>query len=166
MDPSFIHAWLCNAMHWWFGKQSFTEFPISSKQWYLHYTLYIQKNPHRVISLLTSRGNSLGIGQLSSLPWPIPVFQVFAWNFSCFETLSFYHLSVLSTDKPRQLFCLRWCAHSVHFQENACQTPIILSSANGIPWKKQKCWDFPGGPLVKTPRFQCRGHGFNHWLGN
>ena len=26
--------------------------------------------------------------------------------------------------------------------------------------------DFPGGPLVKTPCFHCRGHGFNPWLGN
>ena len=22
-------------------------------------------------------------------------------------------------------------------------------------------WDFPGGPAVKTPRFQCRGPGFD-----
>ena len=26
-------------------------------------------------------------------------------------------------------------------------------------------WDFPGGPVVKTPRFHCRGHGFDLWLG-
>ena len=26
--------------------------------------------------------------------------------------------------------------------------------------------DFPGGPVVKTPRFQCRGCGFIHWSGN
>ena len=22
-------------------------------------------------------------------------------------------------------------------------------------------WDFPGGPVVKTPCFHCRGHGFH-----
>ena len=22
-------------------------------------------------------------------------------------------------------------------------------------------WDFPGDPVVKTPHFQCRGHGFD-----
>ena len=27
-------------------------------------------------------------------------------------------------------------------------------------------WDFPGGPVVKTPYFQCRGHKFNPWSGN
>ena len=35
--------------------------------------------------------------------------------------------------------------------------------------KKEKIknvWDFRGGPVVKTPRFQCRGCGFNPWLGN
>ena len=26
--------------------------------------------------------------------------------------------------------------------------------------------DFPGGPVVKTPRFRCRGHGFHPWSGN
>ena len=26
--------------------------------------------------------------------------------------------------------------------------------------------DFPGGPVVKTPRSQCRGPGFNPWSGN
>ena len=26
--------------------------------------------------------------------------------------------------------------------------------------------DFPGGPLVKTLCFQCRGKGFNPWSGN
>ena len=27
-------------------------------------------------------------------------------------------------------------------------------------------WDLPGGPLVKTPHVQCRGQGFDPWLGN
>ena len=26
-------------------------------------------------------------------------------------------------------------------------------------------WDFPGGPVVKTPSFHCRGRGFNPWWG-
>ena len=26
--------------------------------------------------------------------------------------------------------------------------------------------DFPGGPVVETPRFHFRGHGFNPWSGN
>ena len=35
-------------------------FNISSKQWHLHYTLYIKKKSvQRVMSLLTSRGKSL-----------------------------------------------------------------------------------------------------------
>ena len=27
-------------------------------------------------------------------------------------------------------------------------------------------WDFPGGPVVKTPRFHYRGHRFDPWLEN
>ena len=26
--------------------------------------------------------------------------------------------------------------------------------------------DFPGGPVVKTLHFHCRGHRFDTWLGN
>ena len=26
--------------------------------------------------------------------------------------------------------------------------------------------DFPRGPVVKTPHFQCKGHGFDPWSGN
>ena len=26
--------------------------------------------------------------------------------------------------------------------------------------------DFPGGPVAKTPCFQCRVQGFKPWLGN
>ena len=26
--------------------------------------------------------------------------------------------------------------------------------------------DFPGGPVVRTLHFQCRGHRFNPWLGD
>ena len=27
-------------------------------------------------------------------------------------------------------------------------------------------WDFPGGPVAKTPRSQGRGPGFSRWSGN
>ena len=26
--------------------------------------------------------------------------------------------------------------------------------------------DFPGCPVVRTPNFHCRGHGFHPWSGN
>ena len=31
---------------------------------------------------------------------------------------------------------------------------------------KNKMGDFPGGPVAKTPRSQCRGPGFAAWSGN
>ena len=34
-----------------------------------------------------------------------------------------------------------------------------------VTWKKQ-IRDVPGGPVVKTPRSQCRGPGFDPWSGN
>ena len=32
--------------------------------------------------------------------------------------------------------------------------------------KRSGLWDFPGGPVVKTPCFHCRGHRFDPWSGN
>ena len=32
--------------------------------------------------------------------------------------------------------------------------------------KERSKGDFPGGPVVKTPCFQCRGHRFDSWSGN
>ena len=34
-----------------------------------------------------------------------------------------------------------------------------------LPQRLQK-GDFPGGPVAKTPRSQCRGPGFDPWSGN
>ena len=28
------------------------------------------------------------------------------------------------------------------------------------------CWEFPGGPVVRTLSFPCRGHGFDPWSEN
>ena len=32
--------------------------------------------------------------------------------------------------------------------------------------KEERVEDFPGGPVIKTPHSQCRGHGFDPWLGD
>ena len=29
-----------------------------------------------------------------------------------------------------------------------------------------KCWEFPGGPVIRTVCFRCKGHKFDSWLGN
>ena len=31
--------------------------------------------------------------------------------------------------------------------------------------KSNNIWDFPGGPVVKTLHFHCRGHRFDPWSG-
>ena len=35
----------------------------------------------------------------------------------------------------------------------------------GVMLKRKNYWYFPGGPEVKTLRFQWRGHRFDPWLG-
>ena len=37
---------------------------------------------------------------------------------------------------------------------------------NASPSIESGCWEFPGGPVVRTPRFHYRGPRFNPWLGN
>ena len=45
--------------------------------------------------------------------------------------------------------------------------PLTLStiSASGLTLEMTVIWDFPGGPVVKSLRFQCRGRGFDPWWG-
>ena len=40
--------------------------------------------------------------------------------------------------------------------------PLIIF----LLYKNSCTWDFPGGPVVKTPYSQCRGPGFDPWSGN
>ena len=49
---------------------------------------------------------------------------------------------------------------------------LILKDVNSSNLKKKlddfnnACRDFPSGPVVKKLPCNCRGHGFNPWLGN
>ena len=36
----------------------------------------------------------------------------------------------------------------------------------GADLEHNQSWDFPGGPGVKIPYIQCRGHVFDTWSGN
>ena len=40
------------------------------------------------------------------------------------------------------------------------------ASRTNVGNKKCLSWDFPGSPVVKTLRFQCRGREFDSWSGN
>ena len=51
----------------------------------------------------------------------------------------------------------------------------VFFSYNGFVWFQYQdnaglikwvSWDFPGGAVLKTPCSQCRGPGFDPWLGN
>ena len=47
--------------------------------------------------------------------------------------------------------------------QEAWRLYLIISNST---IKIKYAWDFPGGPVVKTLRFHCRGRGFDPWLGN
>ena len=44
----------------------------------------------------------------------------------------------------------------------ACESSCSFA---GPTSNKIQPWDFPGGPVVKTPSFHCKGRGFDPWLG-
>ena len=46
---------------------------------------------------------------------------------------------------------------------NPAKVIMVLSH---FTHQETRVQDFPGGPLVKTPHSQCRGHGFDPRLGN
>ena len=142
MDPSSTHAWLCNTMCWSSGKQCFTEFQhifqtVASSL----YTIYQKKKcTAGNVAADLQRKKSLSIGQLSGLPWPTPGFQVFAWNFSCFETLSFYRwqqtASVVLLEVMRSLcsFSRKSLPNTQVWKSTVCLSG--LSSKNGDSWEK------------------------------
>ena len=42
----------------------------------------------------------------------------------------------------------------------------VKSTVEELALNKREAQDFPGGPVVKTPRSQCEGPGFDPWSGN
>jgi len=46
-------------------------------------------------------------------------------------------------------------------------TQVYFTPGSTAPNRKRPsktvCWDFSGGPVVKTPCFQCRGYRFDSW---
>ena len=77
---------------------------------------------------------------------------------------------------------------TTHFNKGRCLEQAIYKrgypNPNRVPWANKhlrKCsesltfgdmaikitaWDFPGGPVAKTPHSHCRGHRFGSWLGS
>ena len=53
--------------------------------------------------------------------------------------------------------------------QDPCPMDLSLRWARPVTSKVNKqyiCWEFPGGPVVRTLCFHCRGYGFHPWLGN
>ena len=48
------------------------------------------------------------------------------------------------------------------------QPKIIINNLKKkkTPSQKHPEWEFLGGPVVRTPHFHCREHGFDPWSGN
>ena len=65
--------------------------------------------------------------------------------------------------------CVIWLANED--REEALSILLLKVFNNLLLWyhcplSQVHSQDFPGGPVVKTPCFQCQGHGFDPCLGN
>ena len=63
--------------------------------------------------------------------------------------------------QPRILDCTRGQV-PLDFSWRLAMSPTTLTFFKSVG----QLWDFPGGQVVKTLGFQCRGRGFDPWLGN
>ena len=93
-----------------------------------------------------------------------------AAQFCCKPKTILKKLSLLENDftKPSGVNTSFWISTTTHFQnvllllENL--EPFLI---NCYPWQlKNYSGDFPGGPVVKTPCFHCRGRRLDPWLGS
>ena len=70
----------------------------------------------------------------------------------------------------------KWPQHSASPIKREPVSPALESGLGHVTafdhWDLSKCdtsrksGAFPGGPVVKTPRFHCRGRRFDPWLGS
>lgn len=90
------------------------------------------------------------------LPWVIKNSKLLGKN----------HCILLSFPSPN-------CAqnHAQPSHEAGCLGQVWHFVTSVLYWKGEEThnildWDFPGRPVLKTPGFHCRGHGFHSWLEN
>ena len=113
--------------------------------------------------LLRHRGVTGGTyGQLPS-PAPAPSkVQVFNLRRCCFPNYWHYLGAGRACLSCQLVHCATWQVEAWDFPSHtrlSCRTGQVVGN-------NKRGGDFPGGPVVKTPRSQCRGPGFNLWSRN
>ena len=95
---------------------------------------------------------------------------------SCIGRQVLYHWCHLGSLDPWNIYFKFYCFHLINVNFRAVYRKngfiyiyiiyIWLRKYSFIKSSKSKDWDFPGGPVVRYPCFQCRGYGFHSLLGN
>ena len=71
-----------------------------------------------------------------------------------------------------QVSCMSCSGRRALFQLSHQGNPVepfdlwLVSNTDDVSLKLLSLGDFPGGPVVKTLQFQCKGHRFDPWSGN
>ena len=79
------------------------------------------------------------------------------WAAVCGVAQSQTRLKLLSSSSSKHMAWMTESAHKLYWLQTSLIIYISIHKNEGV---------FPGGPVVKTPRFQCREPRFNPWSGN
>ena len=142
--------------------------------------------PHvLVLSAYMWKGTLLSKGQAHSCGIIIPIFiipessvehlqpwasyeSVHKTHFELFQIK--LHHSTIHGSEVRKIFWLTKTVLCINLRDTAQSGSYKIPEESGsglcYAWSLILVWNFPGGPVVKSPVFQCRGCGFNPWSGN
>ena len=98
------------------------------------------------------------------LRWARPLCSFCMWCLKSSQSTCALPQASLLLCRSRQGVPL-WTLTSFGVCCSACWRGAVSSFLDTVWWFKILLLDFPDGPVVKTPRFYCRGHGFDPWLG-
>ena len=92
-------------------------------------------------------------GFVSSRLWDVSVSALLLCSTDLRSTSTFLNLNLFHS----VYVCVYW-PHQLHEMEKEA----VYENKENINTGRE----FPDGPVVKTPCFHCRGHGFDSWSGN
>ena len=86
-------------------------------------------------------------------------------HFSSWENVLYLYTLVFWT-KYLFIWIGKMTSSQQYKPDSNLKVKLRLEVVSETKLKFTKHWDFPGGLVVKTPCFHCKGHRFNAWLGN
>ena len=129
--------------------------------------------PAALLHFLPTRSRERRLATLLSLSHSFSLSFRFSLSLSLSQSLPAPHSCFKNKSKSQPLH-YKTHIHPLHGKNHEVLRPTLVSfthSGQVAPLsltilRRTQPRDFPGGPVAKTPRSQCRGPGFDPWSGN